>query len=85
MANYELKVDGKTYYFVNEAEYNEVKDAGSTEEQKELIEQYGKTKVSKNEDDQDEIDEKGETEGTKGSNAKDEESLEEDEEAEDEE
>lgn len=76
MANYELKVDGKTYYFVNEAEYNEVKDAGSTEEQKELIAQYGKTKVSTNEDDLVEIDETGETEGTDGNNPTDEVSFE---------
>ena len=48
---YELTIDGTKYYFVNEADYNKVKDAGTVEEQKELVSQYKSSEVSTDEDD----------------------------------
>lgn len=61
---YELTVDGIKYYFANEADYNKVKDAGTVEEQKELVSQYKSSEVSTDEDDLVEVDDSDETEGT---------------------
>lgn len=61
---YELTIDGTKYYFVNEADYNKVKDAGTVEEQKELVSQYKSSEVSTDEDDLVEVDDSDETEGT---------------------
>ena len=69
---YELTIDGTKYYFVNEADYNKVKDAGTVEEQKELVSQYKSSEVSTDEDDLVEVDDSDETEGTEGSGSNDE-------------
>lgn len=61
---YELTIDGTKYYFVNEADYNKVKDAETVEEQKELVSQYKSSEVSTDEDDLVEVDDSDETEGT---------------------
>ena len=63
---YELTIDGTKYYFVNEADYNKVKDAETVEEQKELVSQYKSSEVSTDEDDLVEVDDSDETEGTEG-------------------
>ena len=69
---YELTIDGTKYYFVNEADYNKVKDAETVEEQKELVSQYKSSEVSTDEDDLVEVDDSDETEGTEGSGSNDE-------------
>lgn len=69
---YELTIDGTKYYFVNEADYNKVKDAGTVEEQKELVSQYKSSEVSTDEDDLVEVDDSDETEGAEGSGSNDE-------------
>ena len=55
---YELTIDGTKYYFVNEADYNKVKDAETVEEQKELVSQYKSSEVSTDEDDLVEVDDR---------------------------